>query len=78
VNVLADSSQIEVWADALAGQADWDKVFAGFNATVDYPGAFFYKELLAAYPEAKVVLSVGTAVRVPGKAGAGRSAATSE
>jgi hypothetical protein len=58
VNVLTDSSQIEVWADALAGHADWDKVFAGFNATVDYPGAFFYQELLAAYPEAKVVLSV--------------------
>jgi hypothetical protein len=58
VNVLTDSSLIEVWADALAGHADWDKVFDGFNATVDYPGAFFYKELVAAYPDAKVLLSV--------------------
>lgn len=58
VNVLADPGLIEIWAQALAGRADWDKVFAGFNSTVDYPGAFFYKELLAAYPEAKVVLSV--------------------
>lgn len=58
INVLTDAGQIEMWADAMAGHADWDKIFAGFNATVDYPGAFFHKELLAAYPDAKVVLSV--------------------
>jgi hypothetical protein len=58
VNVLTDASLIPVWADALAGQADWNKVFDGFNATVDYPGAFFHAEILAAFPDAKVVLSV--------------------
>jgi hypothetical protein len=58
VNVLTDSSLIPVWAGALAGQADWNKVFDGFVATVDYPGAFFHEELLAAYPDARVLLSV--------------------
>jgi hypothetical protein len=58
VNVLADLTLTDVWASALAGQADWDKIFDGFNSAVDYPAAFFYKELLAAYPDAKVVLSV--------------------
>jgi hypothetical protein len=58
VNVLADLTLADGWANALAGQADWDKVFCGFNSAVDYPTAFFYKELLAAYPDAKVVLSV--------------------
>jgi hypothetical protein len=58
VNVLADLTLTDQWSDALAGQADWDKVFDGFNAAVDYPAAFFHKELLAAYPDAKVVLSV--------------------
>jgi hypothetical protein len=43
---------------ALADQADWDKIFNGFNSAVDYPAAFFHKELLAVYPDAKVVLSV--------------------
>ena len=58
VNVLADLTLADRWADALAGQANWDKVLDGFNSAVDYPTAFFYKELLAAYPDAKVVLSV--------------------
>jgi hypothetical protein len=58
VNVLTDSSLIPVWADALAARADWTKVFDGFAATVDYPGAFFHEELLAAFPDAKVLLSV--------------------
>ena len=58
VNVLADLSLTDQWANALAGQANWDKIFNGFNSAVDYPAAFFHKELLAAYPDAKVVLSV--------------------
>ena len=58
VNVLADLTLTEQWSSALAGEADWDNVFNGFNSAVDYPAAFFYKELLAAYPDAKVVLSV--------------------
>lgn len=57
VNVLTDASQIELWAGAVAGRADWDAVLGGFNSTVDYPGSFFYRELLAAYPDAKVLLS---------------------
>ena len=56
--VLAEPSLAGAWVKALAGQADWDTVFDGFNATVDWPGSFFYKELLAAYPDAKVLLSV--------------------
>jgi hypothetical protein len=58
ITVLADMTLADGWADALAGQANWDKVLDGFNSAVDYPTAFFYKELLAAYPDAKVVLSV--------------------
>ncbi len=58
VNVLADLSLTGQWANALAGQANWDKIFDGFNSAVDYPAAFFHKELLDAYPDAKVVLSV--------------------
>ncbi|MBS0363810.1 MAG: sulfotransferase family protein [Proteobacteria bacterium] len=35
--------------------ADWAKIFAGYNATVDWPNASFYRELAIAYPEAKIV-----------------------
>jgi Sulfotransferase domain len=58
VNVLADLTLTDAWSNALAGQAEWDKIFDGFNSAVDYPAAFFHRELLAAYPDAKVVLSV--------------------
>ncbi len=57
-NVLTDTSRVPQWADALDGRADWDKIFEGFEATVDYPGAYFYREIMDAFPDAKVLLSV--------------------
>jgi Sulfotransferase domain len=58
VNVLADLDEARLWERALAGEEPWDEVFEGFAATVDWPGSYFYKELIQAYPEAKVLLSV--------------------
>jgi Sulfotransferase domain len=58
VNVLGDLDQAQTWRRALDGEAIWDEVFAGFPATVDWPGSFFYKELAEFYPDAKVLLSV--------------------
>ena len=37
---------------------DWDIVFDGFGASVDWPSARYYKELADHFPQAKVVLSV--------------------
>ncbi|WAH43379.1 hypothetical protein NZD89_08310 [Alicyclobacillus fastidiosus] len=49
----------EDWDGALAGQyPDWEKVFNGFTATVDWPGSMFWPELSEAYPDALVLLSV--------------------
>jgi hypothetical protein len=58
VEVLKDLRIAEDWFDALEGHADWDRIFAGYPATVDWPAAFFYKELIDYYPDAKVLLSV--------------------
>lgn len=58
VNVLADLDQVELWNRALDGEAIWEEVFAGQTATVDWPGGYFWRELLEAYPDAKVLLSV--------------------
>ncbi len=58
VNVLADLDQVAVWERALDGEEVWAEVFAGFQATVDWPGGYFWERLLAAYPDAKVLLSV--------------------
>ena len=58
VNVLTNLPLAEQWEDAMDGDADWDAIFGEHEATVDWPGSFFYRELADAYPEAKVVLSV--------------------
>jgi hypothetical protein len=58
VDVLADLGRVQLWRQALEGSPDWDVIFPGYQATVDWPGAFFYQELLEAYPDAKVLLSV--------------------
>ncbi|MFC4563036.1 sulfotransferase family protein [Nocardiopsis mangrovi] len=38
--------------------ADWHRVFTGFSSAVDWPASFFWRELSAAFPDAKVVLTV--------------------
>ncbi|HKK14536.1 MAG TPA: sulfotransferase [Gammaproteobacteria bacterium] len=39
-------------------QHDWDQVFAGYTATVDNPACCVWRELLEAYPGAKVLLTL--------------------
>jgi hypothetical protein len=58
VNVLGDLDEAQVWRRAVDGEQPWDQVFEGFQATVDWPGSYFYKELADHYPDAKVLLSV--------------------
>ncbi len=52
-----------LWLDAArrkrAGEPiDWRPLFAGYRATLDWPGVYFWRELTAAHPEAKVILTV--------------------
>ena len=47
------------WLAAARDQPqDWNKLFAGYQATVDWPGCSFYAELMEVYPDAKVILTV--------------------
>jgi hypothetical protein len=58
VEVLADPAQVPFWNRAADGEAvDWEDVFSGYGAMVDWPGCHFYAELAERYPEAKVILS---------------------
>lgn len=47
------------WEAAAAGRpVDWEALFKGWGSTTDAPGCHFYTELMAAFPDAKVVLSM--------------------
>jgi hypothetical protein len=58
VDVLADLDQAKLWQRALDGEAPWEQIFDGFDSTVDWPGGYFYRQLIDVYPQAKVLLSV--------------------
>jgi hypothetical protein len=57
--VLADPERhLALWGPVLRGEeADWNEVFAGYVAQVDFPGAAFWREICGAFPEALVVFS---------------------
>jgi hypothetical protein len=58
VNLLADLEEVERWDRAMDGDGQWAEIFDGAHATVDWPGGYFYRELMDFYPQAKVLLSV--------------------
>jgi hypothetical protein len=61
-DVFADmDTQVPLWEAAVEGKADWETIFAGAQSSCDWPSAYFYRELIDVYPQAKVVLSVRSA-----------------
>lgn len=56
--VLGKPGHVDLWLEAAAGKPVWDSIFKDYVATVDYPGANYWRELAAAYPAAKIILSV--------------------
>lgn len=67
--VLADPTRLARWRSIAQGAQgtesatpDWDDVFAGYRSTVDWPGAYFWRALARHYPDAKILLTVRSAV----------------
>jgi hypothetical protein len=57
--VRENPDQSAFWQALAQGAVpDWDEVFAGYAAQVDWPGARYWRELAAHFPAAKVILSV--------------------
>ncbi len=87
LNCFDHPERFTLWAAAAerkakGGPIDWTPLFAGYQATVDWPGAYFWRELVNAHPGAKVILTVrdrdrwydstaATIHRVPKLAGSG-------
>lgn len=57
-NVFADLSEVERWRAALDGRLAAADILQGYPAMVDWPGSYYYRELMDAHPDAKVLLSV--------------------
>jgi hypothetical protein len=51
------AERVPHWTAALKGRADWDAVFKGYQSAVDWPTAGFFRELFAAFPTAKFILT---------------------
>ena len=47
-----------LWEEALSGSPNWDAIFEGYTATVDFPACTSYAALAKKYPQAKFILSV--------------------
>jgi hypothetical protein len=59
LEVFARPAQAVTWQAAAEGKTvDWDALFEGYRATVDWPSCHFWRELSLRYPDAKVVLTV--------------------
>jgi Sulfotransferase domain len=57
--VFEHPQHADFWEAAWRGETvDWDEVLGSYEATVDWPGCAFYRELMERYPDAKVLLSV--------------------
>jgi hypothetical protein len=49
----------ELWSRGLGEEPiDWERLLDGYRSCTDAPCCFFYQELAARYPEAKVILSI--------------------
>jgi hypothetical protein len=56
--VFGHPESVQYWRDLNAGKTvDWNQVFDGYKAQVDWPGSHVWRELSGAFPDAKVIHS---------------------
>jgi len=57
--VMGHPEHIELWRAVNRGeQIDWGALFEGYQASVDWPSCNYWREQMAKYPQAKVILSL--------------------
>ncbi|KAJ6502765.1 P-loop containing nucleoside triphosphate hydrolase protein [Mycena vitilis] len=65
--VMANPAEIDAWNAAIDakfhgkgepyGRAEWDRLLGEYKAVADVPGILFAKELVQAYPHAKIIVT---------------------
>jgi Sulfotransferase domain len=54
-----DGARLQYWKELHEkGETDFEALFNGYEAAVDFPAAYYYRRLLQQYPDAKVILTV--------------------
>jgi hypothetical protein len=59
--VFRNPEHVRVWETAslpAGGAVDWEEFLAGYGVAVDWPACSFYEQLMQAFPEAPVILTV--------------------
>jgi hypothetical protein len=57
--VRDNPAQLPYWQALARGEKpDWNDVFSGYRSQCDWPGARYWRELAAFYPDAKIILTV--------------------
>jgi len=58
IEVFGRPEHIPLWAAAYRGESvDWHALFRGYRAAVDFPSCTLWREQLAAFPDARIILS---------------------
>jgi len=58
IDLIRNPDSVGPWHDAvIKGNVDLDAMFAGYKATIDWPGCTFWRELIDAYPDVPVLLN---------------------
>jgi len=58
MEVFGHPDHVGLWRQAGRGEpVDWDALYAGYQATVDWPSCNFYETHMRHYPDARVILS---------------------
>src|SRR5207302_7291776 len=58
IEVFAHPEHVPVWHAAVRGESvDWDELFDGYAAVVDWPAATFWREISSVYPDSRILLS---------------------
>lgn len=57
--LLSNPEEEALWRRVVKGEdITWDEAYAGYNAAVDFPTCYYWREVAAHYPDAPLILTV--------------------
>jgi hypothetical protein len=56
--VISNAAQTALWSDVTDGKPDFGAIFSGYSSAVDFPTSAYWQDVLATYPNSKVVLNL--------------------